>query len=195
MADTEQNAGGEEEFAAALRDIEHLLNDGDKQIQETIDKLPGPVYAVNYEGHYVYVNKVYAQLRGKSVHELAGKCCYEGTDAEKAFEKEREIMDGGEMSVTPLDVVVDSHGRQHPFMTYKIPMSAANSTKMLMVVSVDMGMLAQAQAAAEDTKGEKRPAEDDKGKEGEVERSEASEDAKEEKEEAHAIKKAKTDEH
>jgi len=120
-----------------------------------MDLIPQGIFAKDFNGQYIFVNKNFAASYGLTAEEMINKSILETIPAENeaaAFlEQDREVILSGVPKIIPEHPFIDHFGNKHIFHTVKVPYTVAGTNKKA-ALGVTIDITQQKKAEAERTK-------------------------------------------
>lgn len=146
---TRMAKNGELLLQATIRDIterkraEDSLKEHRHQLLQVIDTVPHMIFATDWHGRFLLVNRALARAYGMEPQDLIG---VRRRDVHKVREEvegylknNREVLETGSPKVIPGEFFTDVHGKKHILQTIKIPFRmVGEKEKCILGVSVDV---------------------------------------------------------
>lgn len=96
-----------------------------RQIRQIIDLVPDFIFANDFQGRYLIVNKALAEALGTTVEKLEGsikgEICPNQEQAQKMLSADREVMETNRPLFIPEESIVDSKGNRYVLQIHRIP--------------------------------------------------------------------------
>ena len=138
-----------------MKDSEKALAQSEANLRQLMDLIPQGIFAKDFNGQYIFVNKNFAASYGLTAEEMINKSILETIPAENeaaAFlEQDREVILSGVPKIIPEHPFIDHFGNKHIFHTVKVPYTVAGTNKKA-ALGVTIDITQQKKAEAERTK-------------------------------------------
>ncbi len=126
-----------------MKEAEIALAQSEANLRLIMDLIPQSVYAKDYNGKYLFVNKSSAALYGLTTEQLNNTLFQDSIpvkeEAEDFFRQCREVIETGETMVIPESTLTDHEGNVRSFHTVKLPFTVAGTIeKAVLAVATDI---------------------------------------------------------
>ena len=122
---------------------EEAMIQSQKNLRIIVDSIPISIFAKDYNGKYVFVNKCFASLHNITPKELVNKTMEETLPDRNAMnlllECDKEIIQSGVTKIIPEFHFTDYNGKEHIFHVTKMPyMTAGKNIKSVLCIWIDI---------------------------------------------------------
>jgi PAS domain S-box-containing protein len=122
---------------------EQALLQSQRNLRTIVDSIPQSIFAKDYDGKLVFVNKSFAALFGMTPKQLLNSnlkdILPEGNEFNDHLETDRELIDTNGTSIVPELNFIDHNGCHRIFYTTKVPYTLpGKAIKALLVIAMDI---------------------------------------------------------
>ncbi len=138
------------------RQAEEQLRASETRLRQIIDLVPHMIFAKDWDGRFLLVNRAMAEAYQTTVQELVGKrqadVHPDPEEARAILENDRAVMESGRPTTIPEESVVDAGGRKHVLQVSKIPYAVpGTSQRAVLGVAVDITAWKRTEEAIRDS--------------------------------------------
>lgn len=121
---------------------EQAMVQSQKNLRLIVDSIPLSIFAKDYDGKYVFVNKSFAALHGMTTKQLINKTMAETLPDKKGLDSlaecDREVMSTGITKIIPEFPFIDRLGKEHIFHLTKMPyLTAGKNVRSVLCIALD----------------------------------------------------------
>ena len=138
-----------------IKEVENSLAQSESNLRQIMDLIPQSIFAKDYKGKFVFVNKSFAALYGYTPNELINKSA-NGTipannDTDQYQQEDCDVIVTGKSKIIPEVNFTDHNGNKHLFHIVKVPFTVAGTHERA-VLGIILDITEQKQAETERTK-------------------------------------------
>ncbi len=134
---------------------EEVIARSKENLRLIVDLIPHSIFAKNIDGKFLFANKSFAALYGRSPEDLIDKTIVETipvkSESEYFIEQDREVIRSGQSIIIPEHTLTDHNGNLLSFHSIKVPYSVAGTNEKA-VLGIKMDITEQKKADEERTK-------------------------------------------
>ena len=116
-----------------MKEAEQALIQSKLNLRIIVDLIPQFIFAKNYDGQFIFVNKAFAGLYGITPKELVKRDITEiipvNNDSSVFINQDQQVIDEGVAREIPEQVFTDHTGQQRIFNTVKVPYTVAGTNE------------------------------------------------------------------
>ena len=136
-----------------MKEAEDALKQSEENLRLIIDIIPQSIYARDYNGRVVFVNKYFSQLYGLTPEQLINRTITEtipgrNVPVETVIRQDQEVINTGHVKIIPELNFKDVNGKERVFYTTKVPYTVPGK-KEKAVLSIGHDIAEQKQAETE----------------------------------------------
>jgi len=127
----------------SMKEAEMAFGQSQANLTLIMDLIPQSVFAKDYNGKFIFVNKSFANLHGLTPKEMTGKSIKETIpvkgEVDFILNQDREVISSGETMIIPEMTFTDYKGNLRLLQTVKVPFTVAGTNeKAVLGVVVDI---------------------------------------------------------
>jgi PAS domain S-box-containing protein len=138
-----------------MKEAKKSLAQSEANLRQIMDLLPQSIFAKDYNGNFIFINKSFASLYGVKPEGLITKSIFEripiGNETGDSLRQDREVILSGETTTIPEHPFTDHLGATHILHTVKVPFIVA-ATNENAVLGIIIDITEQKQIETERTK-------------------------------------------
>ena len=132
-----------QELEQRVRERTAELQTSENRLHQVIDLVPHMIFARDYDGRFLLVNKAFAASYGLTVKEVTGRLLEEihpvASEPEQFLREDRQVIDSRETLLIEEKFVYKSDGQEHIHQVIKIPFTIADQENSAMLaIAVDV---------------------------------------------------------
>jgi len=116
-----------------LKESEIALAQSEANLHQLMDLIPQSIFAKDYNGSYIFVNKAFAALYGLTAEQMINRSINETIpikgEAAAFLKQDRDVILSGEPAIIPEHPFTDHNGNILIFHTVKVPYTIAGTNK------------------------------------------------------------------
>ncbi len=126
-----------------MKEIENALQQSKENIRLIVDLIPQAIFAKDYNGRFVFVNKSFAELYGTTPKQIVYKTLSEAipgkNEPEYFLKQDQEVILTGQTKIIPEAIFSDYTGAKRVFYTVKVPYTLpGRNEKAVLGIAMDI---------------------------------------------------------
>lgn len=126
-----------------MKEAEKSLTQSEVNLRQIMDLIPQSIFAKDYNGNFVFINKSFASLYGLKPEEIISKSIFETipvrNEAEAFLRQDKEVILSGETRTIPEHSFTDHNGVVHLLHTVKVPFTVVGTNeKAVLGITIDI---------------------------------------------------------
>ena len=126
-----------------MRESEEALKQSEENLRLIMDMIPQSIFAKNYNGKLVFINKSFTELYGLDPRDLLNKSAWEAmpvkSESGKFMKEDQDVILSGETRYIPEQTFTDRNGRHLVLQTVKVPFTIAGTNeKAVLGITTDI---------------------------------------------------------